>query len=63
MDIREIIVEAMQGDVRTKETIKASIVHELANKPSISGNHDFNVGLQMILKQSMVDERFNEDAL
>ena len=47
-------------DARNVDSIKAQIIHDLADKRMISGNHDFNVGLQRILKATIEDKNFDK---
>lgn len=45
-------------DVRTLESVRSAILHELASKKMISGDHDFYVGLQKIIQESMTNTDF-----
>lgn len=43
---------------RSRDSIKAAIIHECACKVTISGRHDFNMAMQKILKETIQNKEF-----
>ena len=60
-EIKEIVIKQLdKRDARNVESIKAQIIHDLADKRMISGNHDFNVGPQKILRATIEYKNFDK---